>query len=302
MVYFGRMLDKIRLHALGALPAAYHANLGDSRPNLFDARCCRFLGLKYAELVARVRAGGTDEEILGWALQTGRRRTDEECDVWSRYLMKLGWRDERSEALRQRVQECGLKHHAVETFFDVIDFDEGRDPVRQRSWQLRPTQAAIVMGVAGSGKSTVGHALANAMGWRFADGDDFHPPANIAKMRRGEPLSDEDRGPWLEALRAFLQAKLHEGESCVIACSALKASYREVLLVDPNSVMLVYLKGSREQLNERLGARLGHFMPPTLLDSQLAALEEPDPSAALVCDIANSPEQIVAQIRAALED
>jgi Domain of unknown function (DUF5069) len=134
LVHFGRMLDKIRLHAAGRLPAAYQANLGDSRPNLFDARCCRFLGVRYADLAARTLAGGTDGELLAWAEARGTARSDDECDAWNRFLMKLGWRDDRSDVLQTRILEYGLAGRPIETFFDLIDYDEGRDPVATRPW------------------------------------------------------------------------------------------------------------------------------------------------------------------------
>lgn len=134
LVYFGRMLDKIRLHAEQKLPADYQANLGDGRPRLFDARCCRFLGVPYADVVARTREGGTDEKILAWCEGRGPARSDAECDMWNRFLMKIGWRDDRSEALQERIREYGLTGRPIETFFDLIEFDEGRDPVSARAW------------------------------------------------------------------------------------------------------------------------------------------------------------------------
>ncbi len=134
LVYFGRMLDKIRLHAAGTLPAEYHANLGESRPNLFDARCCRFLGVRYADLAARTLQGGEDEEILAWCESSDPRRTDDECNTWNRFMMKIGWRDDRSGVLQERVREYGVAGKPIETFFDLIDYDEGRDPVAAKAW------------------------------------------------------------------------------------------------------------------------------------------------------------------------
>jgi gluconokinase len=134
LVYFGRMLDKIRLHAAGTLPAEYRANLGDSRPNLFDARCCRFLGVPYAELKARTLQGGTDGDLLAWCETRGPKHTDDECNTWNRFLMKIGWRDDRSAALQERLREYGLTGRPIETFFDLIDYDEGRDPVTAKAW------------------------------------------------------------------------------------------------------------------------------------------------------------------------
>jgi len=299
LVYFGRMLDKIRLHAAGKLPPAYQENLGDTRPFLFDARCCRFLGLSYADLVARVRTGGTDLEMLAWAESHGTPHSDEECIVWNRFMTKIGWRDDRSAALKQRIAELGLSDKPIETIFDLLDFDEGRDPVRARAWELKPARVVVLMGVAGSGKTTVGIALANTLGWRFNDADDFHPPANVAKMSAGLPLDDADRAPWLAAIRLHIETCLRDDESAVVTCSALKRSYREIIIVDPARVHLVYLKGSPALLAQRIAGRSGHFMKPQMLESQLATLEEP--SQALCLDITESPPQLVAHIRQALE-
>lgn len=155
------------------------------------------------------------------------------------------------------------------------------------------------MGVSGSGKTTIASRLADVLGWRFADADDFHPPANVAKMSRGEPLNDDDRRPWLQALSNFLSQHLQSGQPCVLACSALKASYRQVLHAHDDRVRIVYLKGSRELLQQRMTKRQGHFMPGTLLDSQLATLEEPRTATALTCDIRDTPDKIVAHIRTA---
>ena len=295
VVFFGRMLDKIRLHAAGKLPPEYQANLGEPRPNLFDARCCRFLGVPYTDLQKRTLAGGTDEEILAWAEQHGTKRTDDECNVWNRFMVKLGWRDDRSEALRERVAECGLTGKPIETFFDFIDVDEGRDPVRTRAWELRPAAVVVLMGVAGSGKTTVGLRLAEALGWRFNDADDFHPVANIAKMTSGTPLNDTDRAPWLEAIREHIASCLRSGESAVVTCSALKERYRHAIGTQQPAVKLVHLHGSPELIAARMQARSTHFMKPEMLESQLAALEAP--SDALVVDVAQPPEAIVAKIR-----
>jgi len=130
LVYFGRMLDKIRLHAAGQLPVEYVANLSDG----LDGRCCRFLGVPYAELRDRVLAGGTDDEVLAWAHARGTSRPDEECHNWNRFLTKLGWRDERSHVLPQRILDSGLTGKPVETIIDHIEYDEGRDPVATRAW------------------------------------------------------------------------------------------------------------------------------------------------------------------------
>jgi gluconokinase len=137
LVYFGRMLDKIRLHAKGLLPAEYVANLGDDKGAVFDTRCCGFLRVPFAEVSPRTLEGGSDDEILQWAEGRGGRRTDEECLIWNGFMMKRGWHDpaEIGARLRQRIVESGLQGKTVETFFDFIDFDEGRDPAAARSWQ-----------------------------------------------------------------------------------------------------------------------------------------------------------------------
>jgi gluconokinase len=138
LVYFGRMLDKARLHAAGKLPADYAANLGDTgTPTFFDARCCRFLRVPYADFRAQALAVADDASILAWCHERGGPRTDEECNVWNRFMMKLGWRDERSEMLQSRIREYGFANRglAIETIFDLFDYDEGRDPVATRAWQ-----------------------------------------------------------------------------------------------------------------------------------------------------------------------
>jgi gluconokinase len=155
----------------------------------------------------------------------------------------------------------------------------------------------ILMGVAGSGKTTVGLALAKTLRWRFVDGDDYHSAANVAKMRAGIPLTDADRAPWLQSLRDAITTWLAAGENVVLACSALKAAYRRVLLISAD-VKLIYLKGSMELLAARLASRRGHYMNPTLLRSQFDDLEEP--SNALTIDASLSAAEIVAKIRAGL--
>jgi gluconokinase len=150
------------------------------------------------------------------------------------------------------------------------------------------------MGVAGSGKTTIGRALAAELGWKFYDADDFHPPDNVAKMARGVPLDDADRLPWLEILRGLVCAALARGESAVLACSALKAHYRAYLLLDER-VKLTYLKGNFDLIQERLAGRRGHFMSAAMLASQFAALEEPAREFHL--DISATPDEIVRAIR-----
>jgi len=156
----------------------------------------------------------------------------------------------------------------------------------------------VLMGVAGSGKTTIGRELAAELGWKFADADDFHPPANVAKMSAGIPLDDADRAPWLAAIRLYIDTRLERGESAVVTCSALREKHRVVLLTNPAQVKLVYLRGSRELLWSRISARKGHFMKPAMLDSQLATLEEP--VNALIVDIAPPPAEIVAHLRRVL--
>ena len=156
----------------------------------------------------------------------------------------------------------------------------------------------LLMGVAGSGKTTIGRQLAAGLGWSFADADDFHPAANVAKMSAGIPLDDADRAPWLAAIRRYIDARLERNENAVVTCSALKEKHRAVLLGDRAQVRLVYLRGTRELLWSRISSRQGHFMKPAMLDSQLAALEEP--ADALAIDIAQPPEKIIAALRQAV--
>jgi gluconokinase len=131
----------------------------------------------------------------------------------------------------------------------------------------------IVMGVSGVGKTTIGTALAKDLGWSFADADEFHPRANVEKMSRGIPLNDEDRQPWLEAIRAYMIERMNKGESGVVTCSALKQKYRDVLQVN-DDVKFVYLKGDYDLILKRMQTRQ-HFMKPEMLKSQFEALEEP---------------------------
>jgi gluconokinase len=132
LVYFGRMLDKIRLHAAGKLPADYIKNLGTA----FDGRCINFLRVNYDELKARTLAGDlTDEQLLAWSHERGGARTDEECEIWNGFMMKRGWRDVGAEILAKRIAESALESKPVMTMFDYLDFDEGRDPVTPRLWE-----------------------------------------------------------------------------------------------------------------------------------------------------------------------
>jgi gluconokinase len=135
--------------------------------------------------------------------------------------------------------------------------------------------ALIVMGVSGSGKSTIAEKLAQRIGWTYEDGDTFHPASNVAKMKAGHPLTDADREPWLRAIAAEIDRACKAGEHAVIACSALKRSYRDILVHGRNDVRIVYLDGSKQLIAERLAKRKGHFMPQGLLDSQFSTLEPP---------------------------
>jgi gluconokinase len=132
------------------------------------------------------------------------------------------------------------------------------------------------MGVSGSGKSTVADRLAARLGWRFADGDSFHPASNVAKMSAGQPLTDEDRWPWLQAIADEIDCLSAADERAVIACSALKRAYREVLMHGRDDVRIVFLDGTQDLIAARLAARKGHFMPPGLLASQFKTLERPE--------------------------
>jgi gluconokinase len=155
------------------------------------------------------------------------------------------------------------------------------------------------MGAAGAGKTTIGHALSAALGWPFVDGDDLHPPANVAKMHAGIPLTDADRAPWLDALHALIGRTLDRREHLVLACSALRRAYRETLRGDLRLVRFVYLKAGEPELGRRLSARRGHFAGPNLLRSQVATLEEPSPDEAVAVDATLPPARIVAQLREA---
>jgi gluconokinase len=138
--------------------------------------------------------------------------------------------------------------------------------------------ALVVMGVSGSGKSTIAERLAARLGWRCEDGDKYHPPANVAKMSAGHPLTDEDRWPWLQAIADEIDRTCRQGERTVVACSALKRVYRDVLVHGRDDVRIVFLSGTQDLIAGRLAARKGHFMPPGLLTSQFGTLEPPQPA------------------------
>jgi gluconokinase len=155
----------------------------------------------------------------------------------------------------------------------------------------------VVMGVSGSGKTTIARSLAAAKHWAVLEGDSFHPPANVEKMKAGTPLTDEDRWPWLRAIAAAIDEYRARGENAVVACSALRRAYRDILIGDRPDVRLVYLKGSKELIAERMKARKGHFMPASLLDSQFQALEEPGPDEnPIIVEIGGTPDEIVQAI------
>jgi gluconokinase len=156
------------------------------------------------------------------------------------------------------------------------------------------TRFVIVMGVAGSGKTTVGETLAQKLGWNFYDADAFHPAENIAKMANGTPLDDSDRAPWLAALQALIVTSLMENRPAVLACSALKESYRQQLLEGNEGVRIVYLKGSYDLIWSRISQREDHYMKPQMLQSQFEALEEP--ANALTIDVSLPVAEIVDEI------
>jgi gluconokinase len=157
----------------------------------------------------------------------------------------------------------------------------------------------LVLGVAGSGKTTVGAMLAGRLGWQYADADDFHPVANVEKMAAGHPLTDEDRWPWLHAMAAWIDVQIAAGQPAVVSCSALKRAYRDVMRRP--EVQMVYLQGSRGLIAARLTSRQGHFFQREMLDSQFATLEEPEPDEGVITvSIEGSPLDVVDRILAQL--
>ena len=159
----------------------------------------------------------------------------------------------------------------------------------------------VVMGVSGSGKTTVAGLLAGRLGWRFEDGDDLHSPANVAKMHAGTPLNDDDRWPWLRAVAAWVDEARAGPKGGVVACSALRRAYRDVIVGDRPNVRLVYLRGDPTLIARRQASRQGHFMPPSLIDSQFAALEEPGPDERpIVAPVDGRPDEIADGILAQL--
>ena len=179
----------------------------------------------------------------------------------------------------------------------------GTDHQPQRVWSpalahsVAKPLIVVVMGVSGSGKSTVAALLAAALGCQFQEGDDLHPPENVEKMRSGTPLTDADRMPWLRKIAEEIDGWRARGECGVVTCSALKRSYRDIIIGDRRDVVLVYLKGSRELIHQRMVARHGHFMPVALLDSQFATLEEPTPDEhPIIVDVGGHPAEIAHEI------
>src|ERR1700761_4857702 len=180
-------------------------------------------------------------------------------------------------------------------------------PLFSAFWRVKPhvqyvrLVIVIVAGVSGSGKTTVGALLAGRLGWRFADADDFHPAANVAKMRAGIPLTDTDRWPWLRAIAAWMDERIGQGEDAVLACSALKRSYRDELLDGRPAARMVFLAPDREVLARRLAARHGHFFPEQLLSSQFDALEPPAPDERVLTVVpADTPAATVEKVIAVL--
>jgi gluconokinase len=184
-----------------------------------------------------------------------------------------------------------------------------RDRQPQRVWSATIAHAitrpviAVVMGVSGSGKTTVSALLAAALGCQFQEGDDLHPAANAEKMHDGTPLTDADRLPWLRKIAEEIDSWRARGESGVLPCSALKRSYRDIVIGDPPGVTMVYLKGSYDLIRRRMAARHEHFMPVALLDSQLATLQEPAPDEhPIIVDAGGRPTEIAAAIVHHLEE
>lgn len=176
---------------------------------------------------------------------------------------------------------------------DAATEEPGREP--PGGPRRVPHPVLVVMGAAGSGKSTVAALLADRLGWDLAEGDDLHPPANVAKMAAGHPLDDDDRRPWLVRVSAWLTAHTSAGVPGVISCSALKRSYRDVLRRE--HVVFVHLDGTREHLAQRLAGRRGHYMSASMLDSQLADLEPPGPDEqALIVGIDGTPEEVATDV------
>jgi carbohydrate kinase (thermoresistant glucokinase family) len=192
----------------------------------------------------------------------------------------------------------------------IVVSTHGKNPMSNRSAHApRPSSTpsrpviVVLMGVSGSGKSTVAALLAAALGCRFQEGDNLHPRENVEKMRSGTPLSDADRLPWLRKIAEEIDSWRARGECGVLTCSALKRSYRDIIIADRHDVVLVYLKGSRDLIHQRMAARHEHFMPIALLDSQFATLEEPTPDEhPIIVDVGGKPAEIAHEIVRQLEE
>jgi gluconokinase len=185
----------------------------------------------------------------------------------------------------------------------------GTDQQPQRVWPAALAHSipkpviVVVMGVSGCGKSTVAALLAGALGCHFQEGDDLHPRGNVGKMHSGTPLTDADRLPWLRKIAEEIDGWRARGECGVLTCSALKRSYRDIIIGDRHDVVLVYLKGSRDLIHQRMAARHEHFMPIALLDSQFATLEEPaSDEHPIIVDVGGKPAEIAHEVVGQLED
>ncbi len=185
----------------------------------------------------------------------------------------------------------------------------GSEPQRPRVWSAALVHSiampviVVVMGVSGSGKTTVSALLAAALGCQFQEGDELHPPENVEKMRAGAPLTDADRMPWLHKIAEEIDSWRARGESGVLSCSALKRSYRDIIIGDRSDVTLVYLMGSYDIIRRRIAARHDHFMPVALLDSQFASLQEPTPDERpIIVDIGGRPADMAEEIMRPLAD
>jgi len=159
-----------------------------------------------------------------------------------------------------------------------------------------PAPIIVLMGVAGCGKSTIGEALSTTLGWPFRDADSFHPESNVAKMSRGEALTDDDRKPWLAAIAAWIDARQASHAPAIVSCSALKRAYRDIIVGGRPGVYLVHLAGTQDLIGARMAARRNHFMPTSLLQSQFATLEPPQPHEALIIDVDAAPQAIAQRI------
>ena len=199
----------------------------------------------------------------------------------------------------KRLQDVNICCAAASAFSvaPLAPEKEARKLQTKTASPLPDPSVLVVMGVSGCGKSTIAMMLAHRLNWIFEEGDWFHPPSNVEKMHSGVPLTDEDRWPWLHGIAAWIDATRRVGNHGTVACSALKRAYRDILLGERPDVRLVYLKGDRDLIARRLAARDAHFMPPSLLDSQFASLEEPQPDEhAIVVSIVPHPREIVEEI------